>query len=225
MAGLFFILPILSGTHALTALNQHKRNYKFKKCVYPEVFRFFDNRTSKWEIAIMRLDRNCHCICLKKTTRHLNCSQLTLCDKAPFGHKKRRDRKAFCVFRQYSQVWLCVAKQGGRKKKRRQWKRRGPGSFRLPPSTYRLVGCVWGFVAPLAIQNDAQGLTGGHRPWQTMCVYKPDARKRRRSERGKRVRGRGRGVSQQPHTLCSNKNVASRDCGCSDLFRHFLERA
>lgn len=69
---------------------------------------------------------------------------------------------------------------------------------------------------PLAAQDSAQGLTGSHRPWQIMCVYKPDAERRRRSERVKRVEGKG---LAQPAAALSElrQNIAQRDCGCPYL--------
>lgn len=57
-------------------------------------------------------------------------------------------RKAFlCVFRRYSQTQLCVARQGVEKEKKAGKEAKAQGFSLPPPSTHRLVVCVWGFGA------------------------------------------------------------------------------
>lgn len=112
--------------------------------------------------------------------------------------------------------------EGGTKRKEGRERGEGPGASGCHHLPIGLL-VVSGDLGPvsLAVRDSTQGLTGGHRPRQTMCVYKPDAMKRRRSEQGKRGDGgRGHGVSQQPHTVYRDKMLPGGTVGaqiCPDI--------
>lgn len=141
--------------------------------------------------------------------------------KLHLANERARQRSFLCVIRQYSQAQLCAAKQGVEEEKK-AGKEAGLRGFRPQPSTSWHDGWVWGFGARsssaygTALRGSPEA--AGHD--KTMCVYKPDASRRRRSERGKCAGGRGRRVSQQPHTLCRDETLSR---GAAILPRHFLE--
>lgn len=171
--------------------------------------------------AIIHLDRNCHCICLKKPQDILITANQHHVIKLHLANERARQRSFLCVIRQYSQAQLCAAKQGVEEEKK-AGNEAGLRGFRPQPSTSWHDGWVWGFGARsssaygTALRGSPEA--AGHD--KTMCVYKPDASKRRRSERGKCAGGRGRRVSQQPHTLCRDETLSR---GAAILPRHFLE--
>lgn len=171
--------------------------------------------------AIIHLDRNCHCICLKKPQDILITANQHHVIKLHLANERARQRSFLCVIRQYSQAQLCAAKQGVEEEKK-AGKEAGLRGFRPQPSTSWHDGWVWGFGArsSSAYGTALRGLPEAAGHDKTMCVYKPDASKRRRSERGKCAGGRGRRVSQQPHTLCRDETLSR---GAAILPRHFLE--
>lgn len=141
--------------------------------------------------------------------------------KLHLANERARQRSFLCVIRQYSQAQLCAAKQGVEEEKK-AGKEAGLRGFRPQPSTSWHDGWVWGFGArsSSAYGTALRGLPEAAGHDKTMCVYKPDASKRRRSERGKCAGGRGRRASQQPHTLCRDETLSR---GAAILPRHFLE--
>lgn len=108
----------------------------------------------------------------------------------PFGKWMEALKSLFSVLAVQSSSALCVQAGGRQKKKRRQRKRRGPGGALHQADTNHLLGLgILGQVL-FAAWARAQGCSGGQGPWQITCVHKPDAVKRRRSRRWKRVEGR-----------------------------------
>lgn len=78
------------------------------------------------------------------------------------------------------------------KKAEKEEKTRGSvASGRYQPPTGWMAGSGDFGPGSLAVRARAQGFSGGQRPWQIMCVHKPDAVERRRSWGLKRVEGRG----------------------------------
>lgn len=83
---------------------------------------------------------------------------------------------------------------GVKKEKQAEKKKKSRGSVasgRYQPPTGWMAGSGDFGPGSLAVQARAQGFSGGQRPWQIMCVNKPDAVERRRSWGLKRVEGRG----------------------------------
>lgn len=132
-----------------------------------------------------------------------------------------RQKSFLCVFRRYSQAQLCVAQQGVEKEKKAGKEARAQG---LQAATIHLLACrlglgIWGRIlllygTPLRASLEA---TGHDKP----CVYKPDAMKRRRSERGKRAGGRGHGVP----TLSATTKCCPEGLWVPSFTQTFLRRS